>query len=134
MPPQILSEALIHWYHSYLTPFTFHDLRHFLALTQAITAKPPSIKVIQPVDHPVKASYYKSMGSQFSINDTEQRLKQLELRVDELLRTLDRIREENRVLRKQQQDYSSERANLIEKNEVAKSRVEAMIHRLKSME
>ena len=74
------------------------------------------------------------MGSQFSINDTEQRLKQLELRVDELLRTLDRIREENRVLRKQQQDYSSERANLIEKNEVAKSRVEAMIHRLKSME
>ena len=74
------------------------------------------------------------MGSQFSINDAEQRLKQLELRVDELLRTLDRVREENRMLRRQQQDYSSERANLIEKNEVAKSRVEAMINRLKSME
>lgn len=74
------------------------------------------------------------MGSKFSINDADQRLKQLELRVDELLRTLDRVREENRMLRQQQQDYSSERANLIEKNEVAKSRVEAMINRLKSME
>ena len=74
------------------------------------------------------------MASEFSINDADQRLKKLELRVDELLRTLDRVREENRMLRKQQQDYSSERANLIEKNEVAKSRVEAMINRLKSME
>jgi len=74
------------------------------------------------------------MGSEFSINDADQRLKQLELRVDELLRTLDRVREENRMLRQRQQDYSSERANLIEKNEVAKSRVEAMINRLKSME
>ena len=74
------------------------------------------------------------MASEFSINDVDQRLKQLELRIDELLRTLDRVREENRALRKQQQDYSSERANLIEKNEVAKSRVEAMINRLKSME
>lgn len=74
------------------------------------------------------------MGREFSINDADQRLKQLELRVDELLRTLDRVREENRMLRQQQQDYSSERANLIEKNEVAKSRVEAMINRLKSME
>ncbi len=74
------------------------------------------------------------MASEFSINDADQRLKKLELRIDELLRTLDRVREENRMLRKQQQDYSSERANLIEKNEVAKSRVEAMINRLKSME
>ncbi len=74
------------------------------------------------------------MASESSINDADQRLKKLELRIDELLRTLDRVREENRMLRKQQQDYSSERANLIEKNEVAKSRVEAMINRLKSME
>ena len=74
------------------------------------------------------------MASESSINDADQRLKKLELRIDELLRTLDRVREENRMLRKQQQDYSSERANQIEKNEVAKSRVEAMINRLKSME
>ena len=74
------------------------------------------------------------MGSEFSIEDADQRLKQLEMRIDELLRTLDRVREENRMLRQQQQEYSSERANLIEKNEVAKSRVESMINRLKSME
>ena len=74
------------------------------------------------------------MGGEFSIEDTEQRLKQLELRVDELLRTLERLREENRMLCKQQEDYSSERATLIEKNEIAKSRVETMINRLKSME
>ena len=101
---------------------------------QELGTYPPTTNLIAPVDHPVKASYYKSMGGEFSIEDTEQRLKQLELRVDELLRTLERLREENRMLRKQQEDYSSERATLIEKNEIAKSRVETMINRLKSME
>jgi cell division protein ZapB len=41
---------------------------------------------------------------------------------------------ENRALRAQQQNWTTERAKLIEKNELAKSRVESMITRLKALE
>ena len=65
---------------------------------------------------------------------TEQELKKLEFRLDELIQTIHRLKEENRSLRTQQDSMASERAGLIEKNEMARSRVEAMINRLKSME
>ncbi|WP_241085311.1 TIGR02449 family protein [Candidatus Vondammii sp. HM_W22] len=65
---------------------------------------------------------------------TELDLRRLEVRVDELIRNLTRITEENRNLRGKQDDLIAERAKLIEKTELAKSRVEAMITRLKSME
>jgi len=64
----------------------------------------------------------------------EQELKRLEVRIDELIRTVERLKEENRSLRAQQQLLTSERAQLIERNELARSRVEAMINRLKAME
>ncbi len=64
----------------------------------------------------------------------EQELKRLEVRIDELIRTVERLKEENRSLRAQQQMLTSERAQLIERNELARSRVEAMINRLKAME
>ncbi len=65
---------------------------------------------------------------------TEQELKKLEYRLDELIQTINRLKEENRSLRTQQDNMASERAGLIEKNELARSRVEAMINRLKLME
>jgi len=61
-------------------------------------------------------------------------LKQLESRVEALLRTVERLQEENRSLREHQQSLMTERAQLIEKTELARSRVEGMITRLKSME
>ncbi|MFP4131552.1 TIGR02449 family protein [Thiohalospira sp.] len=61
-------------------------------------------------------------------------LKQLESRVESLLRTVERLQEENRSLREHQQSLMTERAQLIEKTELARSRVEGMITRLKSME
>ncbi|MGM0411802.1 MAG: TIGR02449 family protein [Pseudomonadota bacterium] len=61
-------------------------------------------------------------------------IKQLESRVETLLRTVERLREENRSLREHQQSLMTERAQLIEKTELARSRVEGMITRLKSME
>ncbi|SFD43368.1 cell division protein ZapB [Thiohalospira halophila DSM 15071] len=61
-------------------------------------------------------------------------LKQLESRVETLLRTVERLQEENRSLREHQQSLMTERAQLIEKTELARSRVEGMITRLKSME
>jgi cell division protein ZapB len=58
----------------------------------------------------------------------------LEQQVDELIRTCDRLREENASLRASQEHLVAERAELIEKTELARSRVEAMVARLKSME
>lgn len=60
--------------------------------------------------------------------------EQLRQRVDQLLDTLRRLGEENRQLRAAQEQWVSERAALIAKNEQARSRVEAMIQRLKSLE
>jgi len=64
----------------------------------------------------------------------DQDLKRLEFRVEELVRTVERMKDENRSLRAQQEHMTIERAQLIERNELARSRVEAMIGRLKSME
>ena len=61
-------------------------------------------------------------------------LGQLEQQVDELLVLTQVLSKENTALRAQQKSWSTERAKLIEKNELAKSRVEAMITRLKSLE
>ena len=64
----------------------------------------------------------------------EQELKRLERRLDELLRAVDLLREENRALRQRQDELSAERSALMQKNEQVRTRVEAMIGRLKSME
>jgi len=65
---------------------------------------------------------------------SEQDFKGLEIRVNELITTCEELKKENKLLKLQQDSYSSERANLIDKNEQARKRVEAMITRLKSME
>ncbi len=61
-------------------------------------------------------------------------LQALEAQVDELIQTCDQLTDENRALRNQQSSLVAERAGLIEKSELARSRVEAMIARLKAME
>lgn len=65
---------------------------------------------------------------------TELDLKRLESQVDQLIRTIERLSEENSNLRGKQQELISERAELIEKTELARSRVEAMISRLRAIE
>ena len=61
-------------------------------------------------------------------------LSALEAHVDELVGSLRELSEENAALRNQQSNLMAERAALIEKSELARSRVEAMIARLKAME
>lgn len=58
----------------------------------------------------------------------------LEHRVDELVRAYERLQMENEELRMQQQRLLTERAGLLQKNEQARERVEAIITRLRSME
>lgn len=58
----------------------------------------------------------------------------LERRVSELISLTEQLSRENKALRTQQENWSVERAKLIEKNELAKSRVESMIGRLRALE
>lgn len=58
----------------------------------------------------------------------------LEEHVDILIRKCGQLREENTSLRASQEHLVAERAELIEKTELARSRLEAMVARLKAME
>jgi len=61
-------------------------------------------------------------------------LKKLETRVDELIKAVERLQQENKTLRNSQTHLMTERTELIEKTEMARSKVEAMIKRLKALE
>ena len=61
-------------------------------------------------------------------------IQALESQIDELIRATQQLRDENQALRDQQANLMAERASLIEKSELARSRVESMIARLKAME
>ena len=61
-------------------------------------------------------------------------LSELNQKLEHLLSLCAQLKDENHSLRQQQSQLMTERASLIEKNEQARSRVEAMISRLKSME
>jgi cell division protein ZapB len=61
-------------------------------------------------------------------------IDQLERGVERLLHLCQRLREENASLRSRQEALVAERGDLIEKNEQARSRVEAMLSRLRAME
>ncbi|MCX7055482.1 MAG: TIGR02449 family protein [Proteobacteria bacterium] len=61
-------------------------------------------------------------------------LRRIERRLEELVATVNQLKEENRALRQRQDTLINERANLLQKNEQVRGRVEAMIGRLKAME
>ena len=59
---------------------------------------------------------------------------QLEQQLDVLLKRYQELRNENKTLRSTQSALEDERGKLLEKNELATSKIEAMISRLKTME
>jgi len=58
----------------------------------------------------------------------------LEAKLDELIRQCNRLQQENAQLKTREAQWQQERVRLVEKNELARTRVEAMITRLKSLE
>jgi cell division protein ZapB len=66
--------------------------------------------------------------------DPRDDLATLAARIDALVAVVQRLSDENRRLVQAQEQLAGERAQLLSKNEQARSRVEAMIQRLKSME
>jgi cell division protein ZapB len=58
----------------------------------------------------------------------------LTLRVDELIRLCDRLREENNRLKAVQIQLQAAQARLTDKNDLARAKLESMITRLKTLE
>lgn len=69
-----------------------------------------------------------------NVSDTDLELKRLDESVNVLLETIKQLKQENVQLRSQQEFLQVERSRLMEKTETARSRVEAIINRLKAME
>lgn len=64
----------------------------------------------------------------------EQDLKELEQKLDELIDVCTNLEQQNQALQSNASSWREERAKLIEKNELARNKVEAMIGRLKSLD
>ena len=64
----------------------------------------------------------------------ETEFARLESRLQELLVTIEALREENRALRQRQESLAAERSAFAQRNDQVRARVEAMIGRLKTME
>jgi cell division protein ZapB len=61
-------------------------------------------------------------------------LKDLENKIDELISLCRELNRENRTLKAEIAGWREERKDLLDKNELARSKVEAMINRLRTME
>jgi cell division protein ZapB len=64
----------------------------------------------------------------------ENQLKVLEQKIDELIALCNDLNRENQILKTDSAGWHQERQNLIDKNELARTKVEAMIDRLRTME
>ena len=58
----------------------------------------------------------------------------LEKRIDELITLCDELESKHRAIEADRKKWTQERNSLLEKNESAKAKIEAMIMRLKSLE
>lgn len=64
----------------------------------------------------------------------KQQITALEKKLDELIKLCEVLNNENHVLKSRESNWALERSRLVEKNELARVKVEAMIARLKSLE
>ena len=67
-------------------------------------------------------------------HDSSTELKELEEKLDALIAQFDLLKNENSSLKVKQEALVKEKARLLEKTTLARTRVEAMITRLKAME
>lgn len=58
----------------------------------------------------------------------------LETKLDRLIQSCNRLQQENAEFKARENEWQRERTRLIEKNELARSRVEAMISHLKNLD
>ena len=61
-------------------------------------------------------------------------LHDLERKIDELIEICDELEKKQTILVADKETWRQERSHLLEKNELAKNKIEAMIMRLKALE
>lgn len=61
-------------------------------------------------------------------------LHDLERKIDELIEICDELEKKQTLMVADKENWREERTHLLEKNELAKSKIEAMIMRLKALE
>lgn len=86
------------------------------------------------IDRAGQPHYIDCMTNKTTPSPVDLQLSRLEEQVTSLLETIDRLSQENGSLRTQQDTIANERANLLEKHDQVRNRVDAIVTRLKSME
>jgi len=82
----------------------------------------------------VARNYSFPMAEHDKSSNLDLELKRLEKRLEELVATVHRLKDENRALRARQDSLASEKTTVMNRSEQVRARVEAMIGRLKAME
>lgn len=91
---------------------------------------PANIHIL-PIDPNYPPNYSVVMDS---LEQTDKDLQRLEKQLRALLTQIQKLREENQSLHVRQEALVNERAALVAKNDEARTKVEAMINRLKGLE
>jgi len=65
---------------------------------------------------------------------TDTSFNTLEDKVDELIQLCNDMKKENQILRDDKHNWESERNSLVEKNQLARTRLEKVLQRLKTLE
>ncbi len=65
------------------------------------------------------------------IND---QLQSLRTSIENIRKNMDKVEMENALLKKQQESLVSEKADLVKKNELAKTEIQSILNRIKNME
>ncbi len=90
-----------------------------------------ALKLILLIDRYYLSNYSVVMDS---LEQTDKDLQRLEKQLRTLLGQIQKLREENHSLHTRQNSLVAERASLVAKNDEARTKVEAMINRLKGLE
>ena len=88
-----------------------------------------------PVHREQARSYSNKHHQTFSVDPMEDTdLQALMARLELLINRVEQLKSQNGLLLAQEKTWREERAHLIEKNEIARRKVESMISRLKALE
>ena len=80
-------------------------------------------------------AYFTSAPDQDKLgNMLTEDLRALESKVDDLIELCEALANENRALRDRNRVWAVEKSDLVERNELARSKIDALIDRLKSMD
>lgn len=89
---------------------------------------------VMKIDRLTPSHYIHRMSKANITSQFELEISRLEASIDALLKIIERLNVENRSLRSQQDTLATERASLIERHDLVRNRVEAIVTRLKSLE